>query len=447
MRQFFNSDAAAFVDLEDRSRRSCVIFQDQEMPPGTTPRRMRVGFEIDAATGAAALLVDQGAAFSGVNGSIRQWLRDGEMRFPSFRELREWIDLVLKPAYDVPEVSDSLPEYAARVADLIDITKITPLTQTSSTRINREQLFTKLSEEIRGQATALKRLSRKICTHLARTKPRRPMTLFALGPTGVGKTKTAEHLPIVLRELDQGNEDFHYLRLDMAEYQERHRISQLFGSPQGYIGYNDGAQLVDTLAAHPKSIVLFDEIEKAHPDILRSIMNLMDSGRISSASRTSKGREIDCRRATLIFTSNIRVDGILSEIASRRASKNDFLTDDICRKHLKEAGIAPEIVGRISCFLVYHPLSDEARMEILALSTVRVAGEYGVRVSAIKPEAMNALIAMTGRNDFGARPDEYIVGELLGQTFADAFTQFGETPLQIASGNASRPFILEPAVT
>ena len=202
--------------------------------------------------------------------------------------------------------------------------------------------------------------------------------------------------------------------------------------------------MVDTLSTHPKSIVLFDEIEKAHPDILRSIMNLMDSGRISSASKTAKGREIDCRHATLIFTSNVQVEGILSEINSRRASTNDFLTDEICRKHLRESGIAPEIVGRISCFLVYAPLSEKARMEVLALSIVRVGEEYGVTVCSIEPDAMNALINRVGKNDFGARPDEYIVGELLGESFADAFKRHGAMPLRLGRGDDSGQFTLEP---
>ena len=445
MRQFINSGTEALAALEDRCRHACVTFQDQEMPPGTDPSRLRVGFEVDAATGAATLLVNHGATYSGTIEGVRRWLTEGEVRFTSFGELREWMNSVLGPAYNAQNTAAEASATRPRLRDLIDTSRLShaSIGMDSGSLIDATQLFDKLSQEIIGQDLALKRLSSKITNHLAKSRPRRPVTIFALGPTGVGKTKTAEQLPIALRELDEDNEDFHYLRLDMSEYQERHRVSQLFGSPQGYVGYNEGAQLVDTLSTHPKSIVLFDEIEKAHPDILRSVMNLMDSGRISSAAKTTKGREIDCRRATLIFTSNLQVDGILSEISSRRAT-SDFLIDQICRKHLRGSGIAPEIIGRISCFLVYAPLSDQARAEILALSVVRVAEEYGVTVSSIEPEALTALIKQAGKNDFGTRPDEYIVGEILGQPFVGAFERYRNSRLRLDWSPNSAQFHLEP---
>src|SRR5205807_2293117 len=103
--------------------------------------------------------------------------------------------------------------------------------------------------------------------------------VFAVGPSGVGKTRTAEAMAQVLREVDEDNEAYQFLRLDMTEYQEAHRVSQLIGAPQGYIGHGEGSQLIDALRANRRTIVLFDEIEKAHPAILRVLMNAMDAGR------------------------------------------------------------------------------------------------------------------------------------------------------------------------
>ncbi|MDQ3181832.1 MAG: AAA family ATPase [Acidobacteriota bacterium] len=164
------------------------------------------------------------------------------------------------------------------------------------------------------------RLSSRVSRHLARSNPRRPTTVFAVGPTGVGKTQTAETLARSLSRLMPNRQNFHFLRLDMSEYQERHRVSQLLGAPQGYIGYGEGAQLLDALAMYPRCVVLFDEIEKAHPDILRTLMNAMDAGRISSPHQNNGNRQIDCRKAIFCFTSNLESSGILQEL---KAVKDD----------------------------------------------------------------------------------------------------------------------------
>ncbi len=433
MRQFLTNDNQAFLDLEQRAGENCVVFTDQEMPPGTNPARMRIGFEIDSQDGLVVLLVDKEAAYSGESREILEWLSQGEKRFANFSELRDWLNGVVKPAFY--QNNQSL----RRRTPVVGVENLTDLSQVSEsggnfeqgTVISPEQLFDKLSGQIRGQDAVLRRLSKKVCQHLGRRFPRRPATIFALGTTGVGKTQTAECMPVALRELDANHQDFHYLRLDMSEYQEKHRVSQLLGSPQGFIGYGDGSQLVDALASHPQSIILFDEIEKAHPDILRTLMNAMDAGRLSSAAATSRGREIDCRRAVFLFTSNIEVAEILSELENRKAFENTLLTDEICRKHLKKAGIGAELIGRIGCFLVYQPLSDKTRVEIMALSVVRVAAEYGVTVSRIMPETLTSLLIRANRKEFGARPDEYLIDEVLGDTFSQAVEQLGSEPIEL----------------
>lgn len=445
MRQFLTDSSQAFHDLEQRAGANCVVFANQEMPPGTSPAKLRIGFEIDPEDGSTVLLVDEGAIYSGESREIRDWLNQGEKRFANFSELRDWLSRVVKPTFyqNSPTSLDRVS--AVNVENLTDLSQISESVNNSPqvSNIDSKQLFDKLSSQIRGQDTAIRRLSKKISQHLARRFPRRPATIFALGPTGVGKTQTAECLPMALRELDVSYSDFHYLRLDMSEYQEKHRVSQLLGAPQGYLGYGDGSQLIDTLALHPRSIVLFDEIEKAHPDILKTLMNAMDAGRLSSAATTNNGREIDCRSAVFFFTSNIEITEILAELKTRQAFDNVFLIDEICRKHLKKAGIKPELVGRIGCFLVYQELSGKARTEIVALSIVRVASEYGLNIVYITPETLMAVLGKCGTANFGARPDEYLIDELLGEKFAEAWVDFGNIPLTI---NGATDFYCEPTV-
>jgi ATP-dependent Clp protease ATP-binding subunit ClpA len=213
-----------------------------------------------------------------------------------------------------------------------------------------------------------------------------------VGPTGVGKTRAAESLPAALKSVDPTGIGHGYVRLDMAEYQERHRISQLFGAPQGYVGYGDRSQLVDALVENPKTIVLFDEIDKAHPDVLRSLMNAMDAGRISSPSIVGRGREVDCRQAIFLFTSNLDCDRILSELEERAAFEQHPVVDTVCQQRLRVVGMAPELIGRIGTFLVFQPLSLDARAEIVALSVKQVAEEYGLRVERIAPAVILSIL-------------------------------------------------------
>ena len=188
--------------------------------------------------------------------------------------------------------------------------------------LDEEVLFQQLHKRILGQDDALKGLAAVMVRHLARQRPARPAVIFAVGPSGVGKTRTAEVMAQVLREFDDENNGYQFLRLDMTEYQEAHRVSQLIGAPQGYIGHGDGSQLADSLRANPRTIVLFDEIEKAHSAILRVLMNAMDAGRLSTAARSADGREIDCRHAVFMFTSNMDAKSILDELQSRSAFGN-----------------------------------------------------------------------------------------------------------------------------
>lgn len=293
----------------------------------------------------------------------------------------------------------------------------------------------------------MRMLAKQVRRHLARSMPRRPATLVAVGPTGVGKTASAEYLSVALQHQLHDRQPYGYLRLDMSEYQEQFRVSQLLGAPQGYVGHDQGSQLVNTLRSNPRTIVLFDEIEKAHRDILRALMNAMDAGRLSSSQAVGDGHEIDCRRAIFIFTSNLDADGILKDLTTRNGFGDRSATDDVCRSRLRLAGVAPELIGRIGCFLVFRPINRPARAEIVTLAITRVAEEYGVRVARIDPAVVGDILNVSQDHRFGVRPDEYLVDELLGSCFAEAAAGGLEAPALVSAGPPYRCLPIDGAET
>jgi len=441
MYQFLHGSDAAFAQLETQARQACIVFRDQEMPPGTQPVRARIGFEVNPNDGSALLLVDRGLNYTGTHPEIREWIAAGYRWFPGFAELRRWLREVLAPAYGIagsegatrPIPSTAEPPDPAQLTDLEAVHAQSPDAETPR-YLDEEALFRHLTRYVRGQDPALRLLARRVCRHLARRDPRRPLTLFAIGPTGVGKTRTAEVLPLGLRALDPGGAGYTYLRLDMAEYQERHRVSQLLGAPPGYVGYGEGAQLVDALAANPRTVVLFDEIEKAHRDVLQALMNAMDAGRLSTSGPRGQSREVDCRYAIFLFTSNLDATGILRELEARNAFADPAVVDHVCRNHLRAAGIAPELIGRIGGFLAFRPLSAETRAEIVALAIARIAEEYGLRVAYIQPSVITHILERSRGDGFGARPYEYLVDEVLGEALARAAAAGSPAAVRISGG-------------
>jgi ATP-dependent Clp protease ATP-binding subunit ClpB len=439
MKMFINGTDAQFEDLKQRATGACVRFRDAELPPGSSPGRAMVGFEVDASSGSASLLVQRGVRYAGSSRDIAEWLRQGEKVFPSFESLRHWTSTTLAEAFGTETAQEAdQPECVRRLqaGQLTNLDAVRgAMTEANGPHyVSEEEMFTKLTAQIRGQDGALRELSRRVSRHWARTSPRRPLTLLAIGTTGIGKTKTAETLPSVLRELDPANGGYAYLRIDCSELREAHRVSQLLGAPQGYVGYTDGAQLIDQLVANSKTIVLFDEIEKAHPDVLKVLMNAIDCGRLSSPTRRGNTRDVDCRRAIFYFTTNLESEGVLNELSDRDGFEKPEIVDQVCRGKLRAAGVAPELVGRINSFLVFRPLASETKAEIVALSVARVAEEYGVRVERVAPELVVALLSLAKADGFGARPLEFLIDDKLGGAFAQAASAKIKSPLEVRGG-------------
>ncbi len=192
--------------------------------------------------------------------------------------------------------------------------------------------------------------------------PNRPIGSFIfLGPTGVGKTELARTLAAYLF-----NDEKSLIRIDMSEYMEKHAVARLIGAPPGYVGYEEGGQLTEAIRRKPFSVVLFDEIEKAHPDVFNLLLQILDEGRLTD----SQGRAVDFRNTVLIMTSNIGNSDILGFEGSTDADAYESMKAEVTRQ-LKQA-FRPEFLNRVDEVVVFHALDREQLVSIVDIQLRRL---------------------------------------------------------------------------
>lgn len=255
-----------------------------------------------------------------------------------------------------------------------------------------------IGKRVIGQSDAVATISQAIRRSRANlSDPNHPIGVFLfLGPTGVGKTELVKALAEQLFDREDA-----IIRLDMSEYMEKHSVAKLIGSPPGYVGFEEGGQLTEAIHRHPYSVVLFDEIEKAHPDVFNILLQIFDEGRLTD----SKGRVINCKNSIFIMTSNLGSDQILqkSEASKKELSKEEILT--IVSPILK-SNFKPEFLNRIDDILPFSPLSIEAMKKIVVLQLDQLAERLKAREISLKWEdEVVSLLAKRGYDPiFGARP-------------------------------------------
>ena len=234
--------------------------------------------------------------------------------------------------------------------------------------------------------------------------PRRPIgTFLFLGPTGVGKTELAKSLAAFLFGSDNA-----LLRIDMSEYMERHTTARLIGSPPGYVGYEEGGQLTEAVRRRPYQVVLFDEVEKAHPQVMNLLLQLLDEGRLTDGH----GRTVDFRHTIIIMTSNVGSEYFTEELSEK----------DVREKIEKElrGTFRPEFLNRIDETIIFHPLSEEAIAKIVELKVdllnKRLA-EQGISLT-LTDEAKKVLAKKGYDRNYGARPLERALKRLVENQLA-----------------------------
>ena len=274
------------------------------------------------------------------------------------------------------------------------------------------ELETHLEKRVVGQPLAVRAVSEAIRRSRAGlSDPNRPIGVFLfIGPTGVGKTELVKALAEQLFDKEDA-----IIRIDMSEYMEKHSVSRLIGSPPGYVGYEEGGQLTEALRRKPYSVVLLDELEKAHPDVFNLLLQIFDDGRLTDG----KGRKVNCKNALFIMTSNLGSDLLLKK---RVSTKEELL--GIVGPILKST-FRPEFLNRLDEILPFLPLKLEDVETIVSIQLDRVAKRLLGREIALKwdPKVVKYLAKEGYDPSFGARPLKRLIQQEVVNLFASAILE------------------------
>jgi len=341
-----------------------------------------------------------------------------------YLERIEALERQLERMRTVWDRSNSPVVSADDIAEVVSMWTGVPVMQIAQEESQRLlQMEAELSKYIIGQEEAIQAISKAVRRARAGLKdPRRPIGSFIfLGPTGVGKTELTKAMARFLF----GSEEA-LIQLDMSEFMERHTVSRLVGAPPGYVGYEDAGQLTEALRRRPYSIVVFDEIEKAHPEAHNMLLQIMEEGHLSDA----RGRKVDFRNAIIVMTSNVGADMIKRQTSIGFALKRDEQTEERMayeemRKKLLEAlkrVFRPEFINRLDAVIVFRSLNKDDIKKIVQLELDKVSyrlREHDISLSAT-PAAIELLADLGYDPEMGARPLRRIIQQKVEDPLSDA---------------------------
>ena len=344
-------------------------------------------------------------------------------------EIKEWEEREMELGENIERLRSGWDRASSPVVSAEDIAEVVsmwtgvPLMQLAEAESQR---LLKMEDELRGsiigQDDAILAISRAVRRARAGLKdPKRPIGSFMfLGPTGVGKTELTKSLAKFMFGSEEAA-----IQLDMSEFMERHTASRLVGAPPGYVGYEEAGQLTEALRRRPYSIVVFDEVEKAHPEVHNMLLQIMEEGHLSDA----KGRKVDFRNAIIVMTSNIGADLIKKQTGlgfqlKRDEAAEEKLSYDEMRKKLNESlkrAFRPEFINRLDATVIFRSLTKDDIKQIVSLELSKVAErlkDHNLILTATD-EALALLAEQGYDSDFGARPLRRVIQQRVEDPLSD----------------------------
>ena len=326
-----------------------------------------------------------------------------------------------KKRFNKKNEKKKVPVTEEDVADVISMWTRIPVTRLNESESERlKKLDKTLEKRVIGQEEAIQALSKAVKRGRVGLKdPARPIGSFLfLGPTGVGKTELSK----ALAEALFGNEE-DMIRVDMSEYMEKHSVSKMIGSPPGYVGHEDGGQLSEKVRRNPYSVILFDEIEKAHPDVFNILLQVLDDGHITD----SQGRKVDFRNTVIIMTSNVGAKAIIEPKKLGFTQQEDQKADYKRMKanvmdEVKQL-FRPEFLNRIDEIIVFHPLNEDNMKKIVGLmckEVVQRAKEQLEIILVVRDSVKKHIVETGSDKKYGARPLRRAVQSQLEDKLAEA---------------------------
>ena len=474
---------AAESDCRDINRRidelpalAALVFDDCELPPGCAPGAVAVNFYKDAAF--YALCLSPPVCYAGQNPAMSA-LSDGKSAlFADFDGMRRFFrELPLETAPLPACLSDAPPE-ACDPARALNAGEIIPPTESARPVPDYKDIRRELAKSVIGQETAIEAIAHQVALHLGKSNPKRPLSIVAYGPPGTGKSETAKLLAKTLSKL--GPHRYADVWTDLNQFAEAHSVFRLIGSPPGYVGYND-RPIFDAVTDNPRTVFIFDELDKAHIEVLKTFMAVLDEGRCAAAKeQADHSREYDFKRCIFVFTSNhrlgttpqnrgglsvsesvedIRFGGGAIEVdyaenhsednpkeEPAELTKRVYRNTETARKAFVGAGVLTEIASRFNCFAEFKELSAEAKARILAKQVIETGFEYGIRLTHIAAPVLRALIDASSSEDaMTVRSFKAVIEGYLAAAFAGAGAKHGNRALRL-EGTIETPRLV-PAYT